>query len=78
MDFESIWGLYIHKLFLDEPDTLNQVIKKDTTITDVYAIYKETCLDLLARTEELEHSQRDFKILEQVKSYLVLNSIPNW
>lgn len=45
------------------------MIKKDTTITDVYAIYKETCLDLQARTEELEHSQRDFKILEQVKSY---------
>lgn len=44
----------------------NYLIHRGTTITDVYAIYKETCLDLQAKTQELEESKRNFMLLEEV------------
>eukprot|EP00102_Acyrthosiphon_pisum_P012409 XP_008181542.1 PREDICTED: nucleoprotein TPR [Acyrthosiphon pisum] len=43
----------------------NYLIHKGTTITDVYAIYKETCLSLQDTTLELEHCKRNFNILEE-------------
>ncbi|XP_022171411.1 nucleoprotein TPR-like isoform X3 [Myzus persicae] len=47
------------------PDNSNYLIHKGTTITDVYAIYKETCLSLQDTTLELEHCKRNFNILEE-------------
>lgn len=49
-------------------DTSNPdyIIKKGTTITDVYAIYKETFKQLQDTTEELKQSKINFKLLEQV------------
>lgn len=52
---------------LVNPDNPNYLINKGTTITDVYAIYKETCLNLQDTTLELEHCKRNFNILEEVK-----------
>ncbi|VVC26804.1 Major intrinsic protein, conserved site [Cinara cedri] len=54
-------------------DTSNYLIHKGTTFTDIYAIYKETCLNLQSVTEELEKSKDDFRILEQH----VMDATPN-
>lgn len=53
---------------LVNPDNSNYLIHKGTTITDVYAIYKETCLSLQDTTLELEHCKRNFNILEEVRN----------
>ncbi|XP_027851398.2 nucleoprotein TPR-like isoform X1 [Aphis gossypii] len=55
----------VKQLFPVNPDNPNYLIKKGTTITDVYAIYKETCLNLQDTTLELEHCKRNFNILEE-------------
>jgi len=50
-------------------------MQKGTTITDVYAIYKETCLKLQIANEELENSKRNFQFLNQVNLYKLLFNI---
>lgn len=55
----------VKQLFPVNPDNPNYLIHKGTTITDVYAIYKETCLSLQDTTLELEHCKRNFNILEE-------------
>lgn len=52
--------------------TSNYLIHQGTTITDVYAIYKETCLNLQDTNRELENSKRNFNILKQVKAYFII------
>jgi len=59
------------KYVLVKPETSNYLIHKDTTITDVYTVYKETCLNLIDTTKELEKSKSDFNILHQVIEYLI-------
>ncbi|XP_050441789.1 nucleoprotein TPR-like [Adelges cooleyi] len=46
-------------------DNTNYVINKETTITDVYAIYKDTYNQLQDTIEKLERSELNFKILNQ-------------
>ncbi|XP_050525478.1 nucleoprotein TPR-like [Daktulosphaira vitifoliae] len=46
-------------------DNTNFIIKKGTTITDVYAIYKETYKQLQDTIEKLELSDFNFKLLKQ-------------
>ncbi|XP_025205590.1 nucleoprotein TPR [Melanaphis sacchari] len=55
----------VKQLLPVDPDNPNYLIQKGTTITDVYAIYKETCLNLQDTTLELEHCKRNFNILEE-------------
>uniref|UniRef100_A0A2S2PQR5 NUA/TPR/MLP1-2-like domain-containing protein n=2 Tax=Schizaphis graminum TaxID=13262 RepID=A0A2S2PQR5_SCHGA len=55
----------VKQLLPVNPDTPNYLIQKGTTITDVYAIYKETCLNLQDTTLELEDCKRNFNILEE-------------
>lgn len=62
--------LYWYNVLVNTNDS-NYLIHRGTTITDVYAIYKETCLNLQATTRELEESKRNFKILEQVKIFFI-------
>lgn len=57
----------IAQYVLVNPDTSNHLIKRGTTITDVFAIYKETYKQLLTTKEDLEHSQLNFDILNQVR-----------
>lgn len=58
---------------LVDTENSNYLIHQGTTITDVYAIYKETCLNLQDTTRELENSKRNFNILKQVKAYYIFN-----
>lgn len=66
--------IFVLKLFnvLVNTNDSNYLIHRGTTITDVYAIYKETCLNLQVTTQELEESKRNFKILEQVTTLFYL------
>jgi len=62
--------LYLTNIIIScivDPDTSgNYFIKQGTTITDVYAVYKETYSNLQTVTLELEESKRNFDILQQV------------
>jgi hypothetical protein len=65
--------IFITIFILVDKENSNYLIHRGTTITDVYAIYKETCLNLQDTTRELENSKRNFNILKQVKAYFIFN-----